>query len=239
MVVLACLPLACAGARPPAAVPAVDVTPLAPHVWMHTTYKDLPGVGPFRSNGLIVETAHGVVLIDTAWDDAQTAQLLAWTTAHLHQPVHAAIVTHAHADKMGGVAALHRAGVETYASAPTNTLAATRALVPARHALALDHDVEAFADGELEIYYPGPGHTRDNRVVYVPAAGVLFGGCLIRPAESDGLGNTADADVAQWASSVAHAQARYPQARVVVPSHGEPGGPALLEHTIAIAGAAR
>jgi hypothetical protein len=37
------------------------------------------------------------------------------------------------------------------------------------------------------------------------------------------------------AAAVAKVKARYPDARVVVPSHGVPGGAELLDHTIALA----
>ena len=95
------------------------------------------------------------------------------------------------------------------------------------------------APGGIEVFYPGAGHTPDNVVVAVPRAGILFGGCLIRPAGAQNLGNTTDADVAAWADSVRAAAARYPAARLVVPSHGVPGGRGLLDHTIALADAAR
>lgn len=101
-----------------------------------------------------------------------------------------------------------------------------------------------YADGSelylknLEFFYPGPGHTRDNIVVYYAPAKVLFGGCLIRPGGSDNLGNTADGDVAGWADAVRRVAAQFPEAEIVIPSHGPPGGRELLDHTIALAEAA-
>jgi glyoxylase-like metal-dependent hydrolase (beta-lactamase superfamily II) len=135
---------------------------------------------------------------------------------------------------MGGVAALHRAGVETFAFAKTNEAAPGRGLVPTRRSLPFKADVEVLAGGALEAFYPGAGHTADNIVVYVKPAAVLFGGCLVRPNESNGLGNTADADVGHWDAAVAAVKARYPDARIVVPSHGAPGAPAMLDHTISV-----
>ena len=51
---------------------------LAPNVWQHTSYLDMPGFGAVASNGLIVRDGGRVLLVDTAWTDDQTAQILNW-----------------------------------------------------------------------------------------------------------------------------------------------------------------
>ena len=38
-----------------------------------------------------------------------------------------------------------------------------------------------------------------------------------------------------WGAAVRAVQRRYPEARVVAPSHGDPGGVALLSHTVELA----
>ncbi len=246
LVEVGCQPRPLARTSDPAAIPDgtaaagvpdvqdVRVELLADDVWLHTSYKTLPDIGPFPSNGLIVRTREGIYLVDTAWDDRQTAVLLRWARANLGAPIKYAIVTHAHDDKMGGVAALHREGVETFAFTQTNGAAPGRGLVPAQHSLPFTGGAERLAGEQLEAFYPGGGHTIDNIVVYVKHADVLFGGCLLRPSEAKGLGNTADADVGHWDAAVASVKARYPRARIVVPSHGVPGDPAMLDHTISL-----
>ena len=53
------------------------------------------------------------------------------------------------------------------------------------------------------------------------------------PGNSKSLGNTADAHLAQWANSVALVRDKYgDRVDIVVPSHGAPEGPELLDHTI-------
>ena len=39
----------------------------------------------------------------------------------------------------------------------------------------------------IEAFYPGPGHSPDNIVVWIPEARVLFGGCLVKSAGAKGL----------------------------------------------------
>ena len=214
-------------------------TTLAPGVWMHTAYKDVPPYGPIPTNGLIVASAPGeAVLIDSAWNDGQTARILAWSQEALGRRITASVHTHAHDDKMGGVAALNAAGVATFASDATNAAAPSRDLTPAARALPVlpDGTLETpDALGPIEVSYPGPGHTSDNVVVRVIGTDVLFGGCLIRPGRSTSLGNTVDGDVSRWGDTVRTVAARFPHAHLIVPSHGAPGGRALLDHTAALA----
>ena len=76
-----------------------------------------------------------MLLVDTAWTDDQTAQILNWIKQEINLPVALAVVTHAHQDKMGGMDALHAAGIATYANALSNQLAPQEGLVAAQHSL--------------------------------------------------------------------------------------------------------
>lgn len=228
----AALTLSCATTSSPAPFVSKDVrvTPLASNVWMHTSYEEIAPWGRIPTNGLVVVGTDAVVLVDTAWSDAQTAKVLAWARHTLGRPITHAVLTHAHRDKMGGVGALHDAGVETWAAPQTNLDALQRGLVPARKALAFDASHVASLPAGLVAFDPGPGHTRDN--IVVAHGDVLFGGCLIRPPGAKGLGNTADADVGHWDEAVRAVARRFARATIVVPSHGPPAGAELLTHTI-------
>lgn len=215
----------------------VALTPLAENVWVHSSYGDVPPWGRVLSQGLVVATPQGVVVVDTAWNDADTEQLLVEVRRIAGPKVRAVVATHAHGDKMGGMRAVRTAGIDSYAHAFSNADAPARGLAPASEALFADGGRDVALAG-LEIFYPGAGHTRDNVVVYFASARVLFGGCLVRPGGATDLGNTADADIAHWADAVRAVAARFPDAQVVVPSHGAVGGRALLDHTIALADAA-
>ena len=206
---------------------------IAPTVWVHTTYKDLGDGVPFPSNGLLVQVSDELLLVDTAWSDAQTRKILEWAESTLGIPVTRAVVTHAHDDKMGGMEALDELEIETFASSQTNRAAAKRGLTPAQHEIDLAPSLQLLEG--VEAFYPGPGHTSDNIVVFVAQAKVLFAGCLVRPAEATTLGNTADADVDHWAEAVEQVAMRFPEAEVVVPSHGAWGDRSLLDHTIDLA----
>ncbi|MEL6185727.1 MAG: subclass B1 metallo-beta-lactamase [Myxococcota bacterium] len=211
----------------------VTVRPLTETVWLHTSLKALRRWGLIRTNGLIVISERELTLVDTAWTVPQTKIILDWATRTFDRPVTRAVLTHAHDDKMGGVAALRAQKVRTYAHQLSNMAAPRVGLLPADRALAFD-SAGFVRVGAVTAYYPGPGHTIDNIVVAAPGQ-VLFGGCLIRPGGTKSLGNTADADVAYWDESVASVKRAFPAATTVVPSHGPPAGPELLDATIALA----
>jgi glyoxylase-like metal-dependent hydrolase (beta-lactamase superfamily II) len=237
------------GGKERAEAPAPSLERIADNLWIHKSWRDVPTYGPILSQGMVVKTDAGILLVDTAWTDADTETLIELIKTTAGAAPLAGIVTHAHNDKMGGMTAAN-ARMDTAAFAMTNEDAVTRGLTPARHsidsvaidkALAIQQiapDGTVVARGEVELYYPGPGHTRDNIVVYYAPARVLFGGCLIRPADATNLGNTADGDVANWANAVRAVAERFPDAEIVIPSHGEKGGRELLDKTIALAEAA-
>src|SRR4029079_3555079 len=60
------------------------------------------------SNGLVAVTERGLVLVDTAWTDAQTEAVLAWGDGRFHRPWLGALITPDHNDRPGGLGALER-----------------------------------------------------------------------------------------------------------------------------------
>jgi len=213
-------------------VAAVTVREIADGVWLHTTEKDLPGAPAYPANGLYVKLPDGVLLIDTGWTDAQAALLLDIIEKG-HGPVRAVIVTHAHEDRMGGLAEVDRRGIPSYASERSAHVAASQHLHPPTKVFHDTLPLEQFGIAG-EAFYPGPGHTDDNVVVWLEESKVLFGGCLIRAMDQQTRGNIEDANLAEWLRSVQAVIDRYPEMRIVVPGHGEPGGPELLKHTLEI-----
>ena len=224
-----------------ATLPPPSLEQIADGVWIHKSYHHIEPWGPILSQGLIVQSYGGaeLFLVDTAWNNADTERLIELIKVELGAIPTTAIITHAHDDKMGGIETLHKYGIETAAHKFTNEDAPKRGLTPASESYDLDTShmmVIAGSGGFYEVYYPGPGHTRDNIVVHtLDGAKILFGGCLIRPGDSNTLGNTADGDVPNWADAVHNVANAFPEAEIIIPSHGPMGGRELLDHTIALA----
>lgn len=231
---------ACAGTHPAtAARPAssslvelghdLQVRDLGDGLWLHVSSMEMPGFGLVPSNGLVIFGPAGAVLVDTPWTPEQTGALVAWIEHEQGSHLVDVVVTHAHQDRTGGVAALP-AGARIHALAATVELAS--GLGRPFSADALGGQESMLLGGErVETFFPGAGHTADNLVVWLPERRLLFGGCFVKAAAAKDLGNVADADVASWSAAVARVRERYPDAAVVVPGHGELGGTELLSHT--------
>nr|WP_063865168.1 subclass B1 metallo-beta-lactamase VIM-13 [Pseudomonas aeruginosa]ABC94518.1 metallo-beta-lactamase VIM-13 [Pseudomonas aeruginosa]ABQ65127.1 class B carbapenemase VIM-13 [Pseudomonas aeruginosa]ACV41754.1 VIM-13 [Pseudomonas aeruginosa] len=200
-------------------------------VWSHIATHTFDGV-VYPSNGLIVRDGDELLLIDTAWGTKNTVALLAEIEKQIGLPVTRSVSTHFHDDRVGGVDALRAAGVATYASPSTRRLAEAEGNEVPTHSLeGLSSSGDAVRFGPVELFYPGAAHSTDNLVVYVPSANVLYGGCAVLELSRTSAGNVADADLAEWPGSVERIQQHYPEAEVVIPGHGLPGGLDLLQHT--------
>lgn len=207
------------------------VRELRPGVWMHTSWRQLaPGV-KVPSNGLFVLRDAEIWLIDTAWGNDLTNQLLSWIETVLDRPVAGAIITHFHDDRMGGAPALKARGIQSWAHPLTLELGADLG-IPLPTPLASLQAGGSVTLGGMEIFYPGPGHTADNLMVWLPEDRILFGGCAVRPLTSSSLGNVDDAILSEWPESIRRAEERFSEVEWVIPSHGPLGGPNLLRHTI-------
>ena len=218
----------------------VRLVPLRPGVWAHVSTFRFDDGTVYPSNGLVVRDGAGLLLVDTAWGAEATEALLAAIDAEIGRPVTRAVVTHFHDDRTAGADVLRARGVPVYASSLTRRLAAAEGnAVPSDSLVGLTVPGAGVALGPVDVFFPGGGHTRDNLVVYVPEAAVLAGGCAVHELSRTSAGNVADADLAAWPGSLRRVAARYPEAEVVVPGHGLPGGPELLARSVALVEAAQ
>ncbi len=194
-----------------------EVTPLTKNVYVHTTYQLFAGA-PFPSNGLIIDTPDGVVLIDSGWGDKQTRRVERWVRRNLNKRVRLVICTHAHGDRMDGITYLQKRGARVIATPQTARLGAAEGFGQAEGTLSADTTF-TFGNHRITTFYPGHGHTIDNIVVYLPAEQILFGGCLVKSPEATNMGNVADADLEKWPATIRNVQARFPEAEIIVPGH--------------------
>ena len=213
----------------------VDLDSLRPGVWIHTSYYTYPNGSRFLSNGLVVRDGDGLTLIDTAWGERLTVELLGLIERDLRFPVCRAIVTHAHGDRTAGADVLRDRGIPVLAHPRTIELALETGLPPPSDSLSgVSQPGGSVMVGAVEVFDPGPGHSPENLMVWVPTAKVLFGGCAVRPGDATTLGNTAHANRAEWPLAIERAMKRYAHAEVVVPGHGAVGSLDLLRHTLSL-----
>ena len=139
--------------------------------------------------------------------------------------------SHFHDDRASGFGYLNAAGIDTVASVMTNRLLLDTGKETATSVFSKSLSL---LPGAVEVFYPGPGHSPDNVVVWLPQQRILFGGCLLKSMTSRTLGNLDDALVDQWQATLATLSARFPTVRVVIPGHGDAGGPELIKHTASL-----
>ena len=214
--------------------PELMVTPLTDSVYVHTTYG-IYKKAVIPSNGLIINTANGIVLVDTGWDTANdtdnTRQLLQWVMENLHQPVRLCIVTHAHDDRVGGISELHKAGVRVI-STPSTAQKSVKLGYESPDGVLPNDTTFSIGQEPIRCYFPGEGHTSDNIVVWLPKQQILHGGCLIKSVAATTLGNLADANLSTWAATIRNVKKQFGNARIVVPGHDEWSDTRSLEHTL-------
>ena len=222
-------------AAPPAAAPdfgdGLVVRKLAPGVWLFVTFEPGEKAQRVAANGLLVTTGEISFLIDAGWDAEQMRKLLDWADETLGQPVEHVIVTHFHPDRTGGLDAVFERPIVVHGHAGTSK-ALQEAGRPRLH-WTFEFEEQLQLGGEkIHLFYPGPGHTRDNIVVWLPRRQVLFVGCLIKDAAAQSLGYVGEADMKNWPVAVRRVIERYRDAEILVPGHGKPGGVELLSHTM-------
>lgn len=208
----------------------LQISPIAEGFYVHTSFG-LVGGRPYPSNGLVAETSEGIIIVDTPWDTAQSDQLLDWIAANLKKKVLCCIVTHAHADRIGGIESFKRRGIRILSTPLTAKRALERGYSRPDPVLP-DDTVMTWGKTSVECFFPGKGHTDDNIVVWFPGERILFGGCLVKSTSAAGLGNIADADLAAWPATILSVIRKFPDHRIVIPGHESWSNNNSLEHTL-------
>jgi glyoxylase-like metal-dependent hydrolase (beta-lactamase superfamily II) len=148
------------------------------------------------SDFAFIETSAGVVAIDAGTSPDRVLAAMADLGLKDQAPVSHVIITHAHFDHIGGVAALRGPDTEVIASAEFPAEAERlRGYVPVEligTSASPDSDVEAnrliseqtslvVGDTEFVLIPIRGGETADALMVYLPASGVLFAGDVLMP----------------------------------------------------------
>ncbi|WNJ18367.1 subclass B1 metallo-beta-lactamase [Pontibacter sp. G13] len=203
--------------------------PISKHTYLHISYLNTQTWGKVPCNGMVVVDDGQALILDAPVDSAEAIELVQRIEDELNAKVIGVVSTHFHIDCVGGLPAFHTAEIPSFGTTLTQKLAHDHADPTPQETF---EDEKTFQVGGIKVIvkYLGPGHTQDNVVAYVPKDRVLFGGCLLK-ADGAGKGNLADADVKQWPLTIRKVQSEFKKVKVVIPGHGKPGGPELLDYT--------
>jgi len=206
-------------------LPKIEIEKIDEGIYLHTSYKEFTGFGLVASNGLVVVDNKNAYIVDTPSSEIDTKDLVKWFTSR-NFSVKGSVSTHFHEDSTAGVKWLNSESIPTYASTLTNRL--LKKAGREQTSKTFSETTHWLVKDLIEVYYPGPGHSEDNVVVWMPKQQVLFGGCFVK---SKSLGNLGDAVLEHWPNSADKLIAKYGQAKTVVPGHGKIGQASLLKKT--------
>lgn len=200
------------------------INQLSSNLYVHISYY-----GKYKCNGLVYLNEGEALVLDTPTNNETSAELLDWIESKLNADVNAVVITHFHDDCLGGLEEFHNRGVASYANATTTKLASTESKELPKNSFESSLELKV---GEETVVnrFMGAGHTVDNIVSYIPEKEALFGGCLVKSMGA-GKGNLEDANIKEWSNTVEKIKAAYPNLRIVIPGHGEPGDIKLLDYT--------
>ena len=209
---------------------ALNITKLTSNCYIYTTYHSYKG-DVASANGLYVVTNNGVVIIDTPWDTTQFQPLLDSIQNKHHQKVVLCIATHSHEDRTAGLEFFRQKNIKTYTSTQTDSLSKANNYKRAEFHFTKD---TTFTIGQLsfQTFYPGPGHTADNIVVWFPQQKILYGACFIKSVEATNLGYIKEANLQAWPTSLKNVQQKFQQPKFIIPGHDSFTNLNAINHTL-------
>lgn len=209
----------------------VELIKLSENAYIHVSYIKSEQWGRIGANGLLLIDGQQAFLFDSPWNNEQTECLYNWVVDSMHLSITGFIPNHWHEDCMGGLEFLHEKQVKSYANQVTIELAMENNL-PVPQIAFTDSLILTMGNTSIECYFLGAAHSMDNVVVWIPDQKILFPACMVKSMRSRNLGNTADGDVYAYPETLRELLKRFPDAKIVIPGHGQYGGMELIEHTL-------
>ncbi|WP_432404231.1 MBL fold metallo-hydrolase [Wukongibacter sp. M2B1] len=219
---------------------------------------------PWPANSLVlVLDKKNILWIDTPYTPEATSHVLDWIQKKFGSRYSITeINTGFHIDNLGGNQELIKRNIPIYGSDLTCELLETRGAItmskmirwlngdeyekyknaysnfkffkPTRIFNIHEEQKIKLGSEEIIIYYPGPTHTYDNLVVYVPSKELLFGGCMVLSSDTGKVGFIDDGNLEEWSKSLVKLEKRFDNIRVVIPGHGNPDNSMIITHTKSI-----
>jgi len=196
----------------------------------YNTYKEYL----VPANGMYLVTGSGVVLFDTPWDTTQFQPLLDSIQLKHNKTVVMCFATHWHSDKTAGLEYYRQLGIKTYTTVLTDQLSKKNNKKRAEFLMAKD-TVFTMGQYTFETYYPGPGHTEDNIVIWFKKEKILYGGCLIKGADAEDLGYLGDGNIKEYASTLKNVQKKFRNPNYIIIAHSDWNDTNSLKHSIEMA----
>lgn len=211
-------------------LPPLKIDHLAGNVYTYVNYGSFEGQ-LYPTNAMYLVTSEGVVLFDTPWDSAYFQPLLDSIWKRHHQKVIMCFSTHFHTDRTAGLAYFASKSIETFTTRQTDSLCAKNGENRAKNLIPRD-TLFHIGGTSFQLWYPGPGHTDDNIVIWFPKEKILYGGCFLKSTEAKDLGNLADANVFAWRNALKRLKVKFPHPNFVIVGHDSWKNQNSIKHTL-------
>lgn len=211
----------------------LKISYLAGDFYIYTTYNTYEE-SQVPANGMYLVTTEGVIMFDTPWDTTQFQPLLDSIQLKHKKSVVMCFATHWHSDKTAGLEYYRQQGIRTYTTVRTDELSKKNNKKRAEY-LMVNDSVFHIGQYSFETYYPGPGHTEDNIVVWFEKQRVLYGGCLIKGADAENLGYLGDGNITAYVATLQKVQKKYRRPKFIIVAHSDWRNINSLKHSIMMA----
>lgn len=201
--------------------------------YIYTTYNTYQEY-LIPANGMYLVTNRGVVMFDTPWDTTQFQPLLDSIKAKHNKSVIMSFATHWHKDKTAGLEYYRAQGIKTYTTVFTDELSKKNNEKRAEFLMSKD-TVFNVGQYSFETYYPGPGHTEDNIIIWFKNEKILYGGCLIKGAEDENLGYLGDGNIAKYETTLKNVQKKCRKPNYIIVAHSDWKNINSLKHSLEMA----
>ena len=210
----------------------LQIQKLDDHSYIHISQITLQNGKQFACNGFVYINNAEAYVFDTPANDKATLALIDWLQKEQKVVIKGVIFNHFHADCTEGMDVFKNNNIPCIASRKTAAFMQKEGY---------DSPDDVFENmlklklGNKTIIntYFGEAHTKDNIVSYFPDDKILYGGCMIKSLNAQ-KGNLADANIEEWANTVTNIKNEYPDVEIIIPGHGNYGGPELLDYTITL-----
>ena len=209
----------------------LKIIKLSEHTYQHISYLQTESWGKVACNGMIIIDDSEALIFDTPADN-ESSKLLFEHLISNGVKIRGIVPTHFHEDCVGGLLEFKNEEIPIYISNRTLALLEKDDQYIGYEFLTFDNELTLNIDeSSVVLEYFGAGHTVDNVTAYYQKDESIFGGCLVKEVGAT-KGNLADADIKEWSNTVSKVKHKYPNAKVVIPGHGNAGGIESLDYTI-------